>query len=260
MTFNERIIDFLRRENIEFAKAIKYDQCIERKGYLLKFAPKCAIVFLIPYNRIDSDERNISRYAVPRDYHLFVKDLFERLMSEFSNCGYNVSCFADHSPIDERDAAALSGLGVIGDSGLIINKKYGSYVFIGEIVTDCDCEEILCEKEECLHCGLCKSRCPSCDNCLSAITQKKGDLTESDIRLMIENNTLWGCDICQEVCPMNKDVAESPIAFFADDRIAHVDADVIKGMSDDEFNKRAYSWRGRDIILRNIKAAEGHKK
>jgi len=260
MTLNERIIDFLKRENIEFAKAIKYEQCIERKRYLLKFEPKCAIVFLIPYNSFDSEERNISRYAVPRDYHLFVKGLFERLMDEFSGCGYNVSCFADHSPIDERDAAAQSCLGVMGDNGLIINNKYGSYVFIGEIITDCDCDEIPLNKAECLHCGLCKKQCPSCDNCLSAITQKKGELTEAEIDLMIENNTMWGCDICQDVCPMNKNVAESPIAFFASDRIARVDSNIINSMSSDNFNSRAYSWRGRDIILRNINAVERRRK
>ena len=260
MTLNERIIDFLKNEKIEFAKAIKYSQCIERKGYLLKFSPKCAIIFLIPYNCKDSGDRNISRYAVPRDYHLFVKGLFDRLQSEFSDCGYNIACFADHSPIDERDAAAMSGLGAIGDNGLIINEKYGSYVFIGEIVTDCDCDDIDTVRSECMHCGLCKKSCPITNGCLSAITQKKGELSDDEICMMVDNRTIWVCDICQDVCPLNRDVAESPIDFFINDRISWLTKDIIDSMSDDEFSSRAYSWRGRDVILRNIRSTEGQMK
>ena len=170
-------------------------------------------------------------YASVRDYHFFVNELSGKLESYvkgfYPNCKFKV--FADHSPIDEVHAACISGLGFIGDNGLLINEKYSSFVFLGECITDLSPSELGLEYAPnyqvrgCLHCGRCEKSCPShCIGqakdkkleCLSAITQKKGVLTEEEQDLIIENGSIWGCDICQNVCPFTKNGEFSKLDYF----------------------------------------------
>ena len=90
------------------------------------------------------------------------------------------------------------------------------------------------------------------DDCLSAITQRKGELTEREIELMRKNNTLWGCDICQSVCPHNKFPVSTPIDFFYEERIDELTSKVLESLDDESFSKRAFAWRGRKTVERNI--------
>ena len=114
----------------------------------------------------------------------------------------------------------------------------------------------------CEGCGLCKRACPtgilsesSCD-CLSAITQKKGDLSEKEIEMMLKFNTVWGCDECQSACPHNRNPRLTPIEFFKNDRITELTLDAVNSMSDEEFSKRAFAWRGRKTVIRNLEHYE----
>ena len=90
---------------------------------------KSAVVWLIPYYTGKHENRNVSLYAVSRDYHLYARDLKERLCSKakeaFPNEGFYVFC--DSSPVNEVAAAITAGLGVLGKNRLLINEKYGSY-------------------------------------------------------------------------------------------------------------------------------------
>ena len=74
---------------------------------------------------------------------------------------------------------------------------------------------------------------------------------------MIKHRALWGCDICQLVCPLVKKAiesgAETPIEFFRENRIKNLTPEVLSEMTDEEFGKRAFSWRGRQTIERNLK-------
>lgn len=216
------------------------------------------IVACFPYLLPDSEYEglNISKYAVVTDYHKVATERLGKavLLLKEQFPGYEFSAFADNSPIPEVKAACLAGLGVRGMNSLLITEKYGSYVFIGEIVTNLKINFDDNEEKSCIKCGRCIKACPSSaikencfdkNVCLSEITQKKGGLSEAEIRLMRECGCVWGCDICQDICPMNKNAAVTEIKEFLSSPVAHIS----EGCSLDE---RAYEWRGRKVIERNI--------
>jgi epoxyqueuosine reductase len=224
--------------------------------------PKSVIVYLLPY--FVSHGENLSSYATSLDYHLFVDELNEKLikiLKERYPCNEFLG-FGDRSPIDERHAGLISGLGIAGDNGLLINEKYGSYVFIADIVSDLECEALgessVYDIKHCESCGACRLACPTKilsgkgTDCLSAITQKKGTLTKEDADLMIKFNTVWGCDLCQSSCPHNKSPKVTPIEFFHRDRIIKLTKELLGSMSDSEFSRRAFAWRKRETVERNL--------
>ena len=149
---------------------------------------------------------------------------------------------------------------------LLINEKYGTYVFIADIVTDVPPEALGAIKPQplstCSHCGACRRACPTgilrgeCDKCLSAITQRKGELDENELELMRKFDTVWGCDVCQTVCPHNRHPEITPIEFFHKDRIEYLTSDILTALTKDELKSRAFGWRGRKTIERNLKALD----
>ena len=162
--------------------------------------------------------------------------------------------FCDNSPVNEVNAAVLCGLGVKGKNGLLINEKYGSFCFIGEIVTDVKLNYSVPKTEGCLNCGLCVKMCPggalsgNCvdkTKCLSDITQRKGELCEEHISMIKNSGCVWGCDICQDVCRMNKNISVTPVREFSESA-------VVRFCQGDSIEGRAFSWRTRKVIERNL--------
>ena len=99
--------------------------------------------------------------------------------------------------------------------------------------------------------------------CLSAVTQKKGELTEIEAGAIKKYGSAWGCDICQEVCPYTihakrKGTIYTEVEFFKKSLTPILDSDTVNSMSDEEFAERAYSWRGRNVISRNLKILENN--
>ncbi len=229
--------------------------------------PRSVITFLVPY--FAGEAENLSVYAAGPDYHRVIARITDSVISvirEHRPDSHSVG-FGDHSPIDERQAAMLSGLGALGKNGLIINKKYGSYVFIGDVVTDIPPDELGCNAPKdpvpCEGCGRCLKACPTgvlrgeSTECLSAITQTKGELSCEQISLMKEYDTCWGCDVCSRVCPHNSTPMPSPIRNFYEGRIKRLTRGIVDGMSDEEFSSRAFGWRGRKTVLRNLEYLYG---
>lgn len=266
-----RISEIFAREKIEYFGAldismndIRRTDVIERRGFDASLF-RTAIVFLIPYYVNDGVPGNVSLYARSRDYHAYCDGLFGTLEKEFkAEYGGTFLGFADKSPIEETGAAQKAGLCVRGDSYVVINEKYGSYVFIGEIITDIPASVLGLdgtpkEARGCLHCGKCRMACPMVqtgNDCLSRLTQKKGELTPDEEEYIKKYGYVWGCDICQNVCPLNEGVSETPIDFFRKDRIAYLDGATLDGIDDEEFQTRAFSWRGRKTVERNVKLFE----
>ena len=263
------ITEFFHEHKIEYFSVLSYSDCNEISAELIAregFTPKSVILFLIPYYAGRAE--NLSCYAASLDYHIAIRDLtdalIERLEGEFPDNHFRG--YGDHSPIDERHAAVISGLGIKGDSTLLINEKYGTYVFIADIVTDISPDLLGAVTPRplvtCSHCGACKRACPTgilraeCDECLSAITQRKGELTDGEIDLMRKINTVWGCDVCQNVCPYNRDPKPTPIDFFHKNRIVCLTSDALASLSKAELKSRAFGWRGRKTVERNLKALD----
>ncbi len=264
---DERIRALFAAHKIEYCEALqaKPSLIINENLYArsVKGFADSVIVFLVPYATSFPEKHNVSLYAAPKDYHLYMKALFADIVPECEKLfpGKRFKGMSDHSPINETLAAAECGLGVIGDNTRLINEKYGSYVFIGEIFTDADVgAEPPSDPGECVHCGACKKACPGEFGkiCLSAITQKKGRLTESETELIRRSGSVWGCDVCQEVCPMNVGKPTTGIDYFTEDLIFDLDQSALDNMPDEEFAERAFSWRGRAVPERNIALLQGN--
>lgn len=262
-----RIREFFQSEHIEYYAALNYRDLKETAPQILAretFVPRSVLLFLLPYYAGECE--NISRYAASLDYHRIIRQVGERLTSLLKELYPDAAfhTYGDHSPIDERHAALIAGLGIAGDNGLLINETYGSYVFIADVLTDLSPETLgatpPAEIRHCLHCGACRRMCPTGilrgegSDCLSAITQRKGDLTENEIALMKRMNTVWGCDECQCHCPYNREPKLTPISFFYEERTPCLTSDLLAGMNKEDFQKRAYAWRGRKTVERNLKA------
>lgn len=209
---------------------------------------KSVIVCLFPYKVKENPPENISRYAAVPDYHKVCGEILATACAELSKHidGYQFEWFIDNSPIPEVYTAAKAGLGLVGENSLLITEKYGSFVFIGEIVTDLELEIKNNEIKHCTSCGLCKKVCPKTENipCLSALSQKKGELLADEVEILKRNNIVWGCDICAEICPKNKNAEITYIEAF------------LKGYRNrfnigESINDRAYEWRGEKTVTRN---------
>jgi len=222
------------------------------------------IVLLLPYYSGRHDFANISKYAMPRDYHITAGEMIGAAAKGLSQAftSFEFAPFCDASPVPEVEAARLAGLGNVGLNGLLINPEYGSYVFIGEIVTDMPLKASSNPGESCIGCSVCQKGCPTralcdgrvdIDRCLSHISQKKGALTGQEEALLKLSGSIWGCDVCQDVCPMNRGAAITPIEAFKTQLVTHISG---KELSDKDFAKknrdRAFMWRGEAVLKRNL--------
>ncbi len=268
------ISDIFEKHNILCFAAVDAAVCSPANRRLYDGLPSgCNVVFvLFPYYT-DPDPYPLSRFAAVRDYHSLAEIVFGEVCSYITEkySGAFARGFADHSPFCERDGAAAAGLGIVGKNGLLINPRYSSFVCIGEVVTDLSAAQladegigfgdgkIMC----CESCGACTAACPGgCagssrrDTCASAVNQKKGELGDGEIAVMRRGGYIWGCDVCQNVCPHTKSAVragtiETPIEFFRSGRLDG-SAESVLLLTDEEYKSYPFSWRKREIMKRNI--------
>ena len=260
--------------SISLGQPLSLSDCRVLRPYLLERTGISAdsgsvIMIAVPY-AVPCERRTVSMYAVAKDYHAYFAALFDAVLpslrADFP--GHVFAGFADHSPVAEVEAACMAGLGVMGSNGLLLTREHGSYVFLGEIVTSLPTDQAPQPIVHCPDCGACRRACPvalSRDTCLYALTQKKGKLDDSQIQRLRTHDLIWGCDTCQEVCPYNKAAARAgtlytTIPYFLEDLIPAPDLALLQGMTDEEFSRRAYAWRGRETICRNILIKEDKPK
>ncbi len=229
---------------------------------------KSAIVCLFPY--YTEGEGNLSVYARSLDYHKVVKEKLyeiENFLKTNLNAKYTES-YSDIGPEREKVLAKNAGLGFLGKNSLIISPEGGSFFFIGYVLCDLKLEYDKPIKTDCKDCDLCQRFCVgkaltndgfNINLCASAISQKKGDLTEEEIKILKKSKKIFGCDMCQTVCPYNK-VPLKAIEEFTKDLIFSLKKEDIEGLSEKAFREkykdRAFIWRGKRVIERNLNILE----
>lgn len=164
----------------------------------------------------DPDAPKISMYAYGRDYHKVVKKklvrVFKTAQKEIGEFGGRA--FVDSAPILERDWARRSGLGWVGKHSLLLNPQKGSYFFLAELILDLELDYDLPIKDHCGSCTRCIDACPTeaispegyvvdGSKCISYLTiELKDKIPEAFEGKM--GGFMYGCDICQQVCPWNR--------------------------------------------------------
>lgn len=221
---------------------------------------KSIIVFAFPYQQQKAEGKYLpARFAYGGDYHRVVADILRDIAYKLKL--YRHEVLVDRSFLDEKLAAYLAGLGFIGKNTLLITPEFGSYVFLGTIVTD-----YLFSKYDqplslsCAECNLCVNKCPTAalDDgfnrkiCLSYLTQT---VSEDFSRYDLLKDTYYGCDICQEVCPHNRHPKRylPEFSFSCDVLLTLNDLENLnKEKYLEKYRDKNFSWIGYLKMLRNI--------
>lgn len=260
--------DLLPHGSSPFERLLPYlDKHSENRIRKLVSNPSSIFAAVFPYYS-GKKSGNISMYARGRDYHLTVMGKLQKKCASMKRA-YPHNTFiplVDASPIPEVVAGALCGIGVIGKNGLLINPKFGSFIFIGCILSDLEIPNTSIMPTPCSECNKCIESCPTSaltghgfdkSKCLSYITQKRGELSEGDTDRLKSGGLIWGCDICQNICPHNNSPVVSPISDFTQDLICDIQAAEIEHLDDltfkERFPMRAFTWRGVAPLIRNLK-------
>ena len=235
---------------------------------------KSVISVLLSYDNTEIKDMSglkLSKYSHGTDYHFVIKEKLNNISSYLKSVSgsENIRVFVDSAPVFEKKWAQNSGLGWIGKNTCLINKKSGSFFFIGEIISDIEFEYDSPEKDHCGSCSKCIESCPTsalteayrldARRCISYQTiENKGDLP-AKLKNKFENY-IFGCDICQDVCPYNRfavphaipefNPSESLMNFRKKDWLSLTEADFDRIFAASPLKRLGY-----DRLMRNIRAA-----
>lgn len=230
-----------------------------------------------PYSieRTDSGEANISRYAWGDDYHDIVgarTNALLKWMRTVHDDPFDARTYVDTGPVQERVYAQQAGLGWIGKNTCLINSEIGSWFFLSEIICSLPLTPDIPALDQCGTCNLCLEACPTdaivepwvldATKCISYITiELKHEVPESERRRVGAN--VYGCDICQDVCPWNADAAQTsddcwqPHSAFDRPRLTQLwrESDDLLGPI---VSRSAMSYTGLTRLRRNVAVALGN--
>lgn len=270
--------------NRGYGGAMKY---IERRRdayeHPERVMPGARSVIMLALNYCTEDPRpigplqgQVSRYAwAETDYHHLIRDKLRQL-AEFVHRelpGCRTRGIVDTAPLLERDFARLAGVGWFGKNTMVINTRMGSWLFLAALMIDVELEYD--QAQETSHCGtctLCLEACPTdafpepyvldARRCISYLTIELRDAIPRELRSGM-GQWLFGCDVCQEVCPWNhKAPSSNERAFQRADSLTPVDAASLLQMDEDQFRRRfansALARPGRAGMLRNAAVMLGN--
>jgi len=191
----------------------------------------------------------ISKYARGLDYHYVMKSKMRDLVSKIEEVYPEIKTrvFTDSAPVLERAFSRNSGLGFIGKNTCLIHPQKGSFFFIGEIICDYISDYDRPLNVDCGNCSLCVDACPvgalsenglDANKCISYHTiENSGEIPKEVAEKII--NQVFGCDICQNVCPFNQ---KSPVSTHREfkrlDKIQDLNLDYLQELSNSQFNKK----------------------
>jgi epoxyqueuosine reductase len=170
-------------------------------------------------------ELKIAKYAYGEDYHFVVKEKLKEFLDRITDSvgEINGRAFVDSAPVMERAWAQRSGLGWIGKNSLLLNKQAGSFFFLAELIIDLELEYDNPTKDYCGTCTACIDACPTDaitepyvvdgSKCISYFTIELREQIPQEVKGKFEN-WIFGCDICQDVCPWNRFASPNEEARF----------------------------------------------
>jgi epoxyqueuosine reductase len=199
------------------------------------------------------EKGKVSRYALGKDYHYVIWEKLEQLISELKLIDekFEAKSYVDTGPVMDKAWAVRSGLGWQGKHSNIINKNIGSWFFIATIITNYDFSVSEIITDHCGKCTACLDACPTsaivepyvvdANRCISNLTiENKGDIP-SELKNKFEG-WIFGCDICQEVCPWNKKFStETIIKEFAEGENKEIELQSVSEMTNSQFKKKYFS-------------------
>lgn len=216
----------------------------------------------------------VARCARSIDYHLIIEKKANDVINNIkriTGASFKYKILADRSPLLERELARQSGLGLVGENCTLINSRYGSYTALATILLDRELESGPANNEMCLGCGRCRKTCPTGalvkpyiinpHRCISYLTQIGGPIPLEMRPLM--GRHIYGCDLCQEACPLNNQAKLSPhpesaFVFFPAYplllpllKITRKEYELTAGLT-------SAGWRGKTILQRNAVIALGN--
>ena len=240
---------------------------------------RCAVVTVTNYYHRAADpgpaargSGRVAQYAWSSDYHDVLGHRLEQLAATIRELapGATTRCYVDAGPVPERELAQLAGLGWIGKNMMLINPEIGSFTFIGVVLTDADlAPDAPFEADRCGTCTRCLDACPTgafvgprdldARACISYLTiEHRGAFTPEQRNQV--GDWMFGCDVCQDVCPWNVSFAQ-PTAdpdFAPRSDIATPDPSALAAIAEGEFNGKygdtPFSRPGRAGMQRNAHA------
>ncbi|MDF2677529.1 MAG: queG [Bacillota bacterium] len=271
---------FLNRVNLGYDNEFE-EYNLEKRFKVNNIFPKCKSIIAIgmPYaegykKQNCRDKGILSVISFGEDYHKILNKKLKIVAEQINeNFKHEYLICVDTSPLIDKEICKIAGLGYYGKNSLLINEYYGSFINLGYILTDLqiETENIIIENNQsCQDCNICINSCPNnailiegglnTKKCISYLTQ-----TKSYIPLNYRNNMknqIYGCDICQVVCPKNKEILSKEPKHNYDNLI--VDLNEMIFISKDEFANKfgltAGSWRGKNIWKRNAIISIGNLK
>ncbi len=229
------------------------------------------VVCLFPYYTGEKMRGNLSMYTYGPDYHRVAKKYLLRIAEYMEALAPDTKTriHVDIGEPDDKSTAYNAGLGFYGKNTLLIHETYGSFVFIGYVETSLVLPPDTPSQKSCIGCLKCEAACPGgalkngkidTERCASAISQKKGALTEKEAAILKKSGYVWGCDICQTVCPHNAAVSASPLPDFYENLLFSLSSvpETNKAFLS-AFADRAFSWRGKEVIKRNLEILSSHE-
>ncbi len=241
----------------QFGEELKYDQNKLSSTNVvgtnpLQLLPTCqtVIVVAIPYQK-SLETTNLASFSWGIDYHKRVTEVLEAICQLFNNSVYTI----DSNVLNERYFASKTNIGYLGKNSMFISEKYGSYCYLGLVLIE---ELITSNRKSTISCGSCNKclvACPTnaisnqidCSKCISERLQNRHNLNFDKL-----GSNIYGCDICQDVCPHNK--KQQTVDGY---KLVDLESNLFinKKTYQEKFSDTTFYWIGYRTFIRNVHIA-----
>lgn len=276
----DEVKEFLeqQREKGQLSKFLKQDlDLITSPKKVLASAKSVIVVAMSYYHEVDQERGplrgELAQFAQGQDYHQVLRAKLEQLENFLKELATGVETyqFVDTGPTVDRALARKAGLGWQGKNGSIIHPEYGSWIFIGGVITNLELAPDEALENKCGSCTRCLDNCPTgalekkymlnAEKCLGQVTLTKGYLSLNERKKI--GTRVWGCDTCQNVCPYNQSAKVSSHSQFEANNLGPFPELIpLLKLTNQEFREKFSStvmnWRGKRPIKRNAAVILGN--